>query len=259
MEGTMSVSRKSLWKSGGAHEKSTSRIDPEPAKIQAHHIMSERVVKIGPETSVKDIAKLFVKHKISAVPVMNGRDLVGIVSEGDLIRREEIGTATTLPSSHSGQTNADFDKSHGLFAKDVMSTDVATVSVTSTLSGIVELMQSKGFNRLPVMVEDTLLGGVKLAGIVSRSDIVRVLADRPMGAAEPTNADDDIIRFKVIDTLLAMPGTSVWLNDVEVKEGVVTLRGAAQDEWCVEPSRQAVSEIEHVKEIIDHRIILQPY
>lgn len=221
--------------------------------------MSTDIVAADPETSVKDLAKLLVKHKISAVPVMEGRNLVGIVSEGDLIQREEIGTATSLPGSHSERTNASINKSHGLCAKDVMSPNVMTISDTSLLAEIVEIMHSKGINRLPVMTADELLGGEKLAGIVSRSDIVRLLAKRPTGAEAPTQADDDIIRYKVIDTLLAIPGTSPWLTDVQVNEGIVTLSGTTQVEDSVGPSRQAVTEIEYVKKVIDQRVILQPY
>ncbi|MBS9716749.1 CBS domain-containing protein [Pseudohalocynthiibacter aestuariivivens] len=256
----MGVIRENQQNIGNIGEKERSRSGSERAQILARHIMSTHITTTSPETSVRDVAKLLCKKKISAVPVMKGHELVGIVSEGDLIQREEIGTATSLAGFPARLgINADYDKSHGLYAKDVMSSNVATVLDTSPLTEIVETMQNRGVKRIPVMAEDTLLGGDTLVGIVSRSDIVRALASRPEGAGEPIQADDDIIRFKVIDTLLSIPGTSPWLTDVEVKEGVVTLTGTAEDETSVEPSRQAVNEIEHVKQVKDRRIILQPY
>ncbi len=231
----------------------------EPAQVSAHHIMSPKLITANPESSVKEVAELLSKNKIGAVPIMEERNIVGIVSESDLIRREEIGTGTGLPGVSNEGTNADFKKSHGLYAKDVMSKNVITVTDTSTLAEIVDIMQDKDVSQLPVVAKDELLGDFKLVGMVSRSDIVQFLATRPKGASAPTQADDEIIHFNVIDTLLQIPGTSPWQTDVQVSKGLVTLSGLAEDEWSLEPSRQAIGKIKYVKKVVDRRIILQPY
>ena len=73
------------------------------------------------------------------------------------------------------------------------------------------------------------------------------------------DSDDDIIRFKVIDTLMSMPGTSPWLTIVDVLNGVVELSGSVEDETTLDPSRVAIEHIAHVVEVKDRRSIPQPY
>src|SRR6185312_3697543 len=122
------------------------------------------------------------------------------------------------------------------------------------LADIAEIMQTKHIKRVPVTRD------AKLVGIVSRSNIVQTLARRPYDTHdEPTDNDDDIIRFKVIDTLMGMPGTSPWLTIVDVLNGVVELSGSVEDETTLDPSRVAIEHIAHVVEVKDRRSIPQPY
>jgi CBS domain-containing protein len=216
--------------------------------------MTTDVVCVSPSKSVQEIATLMSKRHISAVPVIDNNKIIGLVSEGDLIQREELGTATSLSGQKTRGANADYAKSHGRYASDVMTRNVITVSEDTPLADIAEIMQTKHIKRVPVTRD------AKLVGIVSRSNIVQTLARRPHDAHdEPTDNDDDIIRFKVIDTLMGMPGTSPWLTIVKVSNGVVTLSGTVQDETTKEPSRVAIEHIAHVIAVEDHRGILQPY
>jgi CBS domain-containing protein len=226
---------------------------PQHANIRAKNIMTTDVVWVAPSKSVREVAELMSARKLSAVPVVDDGNVIGIVSEGDLIQRAELGTATNIPGQISTKSNVDYSKSHGTHASDVMSRNVVTVIENATLSEIAETMQTRHIKRLPVMRND------KLVGIVSRSDIVKTLAARPEGAGEPMNSDDDIIRFRVIQTLMEMPGTSPWLTSVAVSQGVVTLDGTTQDETVKEPSRIAVEQVPHVVEVRDGRGVLQPY
>jgi CBS domain-containing protein len=226
-------------------------VEPERAAIMAKNIMTGDVVAVAPHTSAQDIARLLSKHGFSAVPVVDDRKIVGIVTEDDLLRREELGTGP----KHCVVGSADpaCVKSHGLCARDVMTPDVVIVAEEAPLAELAELMESRRIKCVPVA------RGGTLAGIVCRADIVRALAARPEGSHGPLVCDDDIVRFKVIETLMGMPGAGGWLTDVSVSKGVVALSGAVQDENVREPSRRAIEKIPCVIAVDDHRSVLQPY
>lgn len=227
-----------------------------PVNIRARDILATEfikapVVSVNPNTTVREIALLLSHRKISAAPVVDGKKIVGIVSERDLLQRRELGTELTLMGQ--GEYDVDIAKARGMHVCDVMSGDVITVSQDASLAEIVEIMLTKKIRRVLVTRDG------ELAGVVSRSDIVRVLAARPEGAGEPMSDDDDIIRFKVIETLLSIPGASPWLGNVTVSNGVVELDGTVEDEAAREPSRIAVENISTVIDVKDHRSVMQPY
>jgi CBS domain-containing protein len=237
---------------------SSNKNASEPARIRARDVLSTSFVEapvifVAPEKSVRDIALLLAAKKISAVPVVEDGKIVGIVSEGDLIRRYELGVETNVAGQSTSEVNSDHAKSRGKHARDIMTRTVVTVSEDTSLAEIVETLLSKNIRRVLVM-RDT-----ELVGVVSRSDIVRVLAARPEDAREPMSGDDDIIRFKVIETLMSIPGTSPWLSAISVSNGVVELTGTVQDENAWEPSRIAIENIPNVVKVNDRRAILQPF
>ena len=230
----------------------------QPVKIRAKDVLAADfieapVIYVGPDETVREIALLLTNKKISAVPVVNDGKIIGIVSEGDLIQRQELGTETSAAGKKTSGANADYAKSHGIHARDVMSRNVVTVSEDTSLAEIVKSLQTKRIKRVLVMRE------AELVGIVSRSDIVRVLAARPEGAGEPMSSDDDIIRFRVIETLMSISGPSPWLGAIGVSNGVVELTGTVLDKDAQEPSRIAVENITSVVEVKDKRNILQPF
>jgi CBS domain-containing protein len=96
-----------------------------------------------------------------------------------------------------------------------------------------------------------------LVGIVSRADIVRALILRPDNSHGPMSNDDDIIRARVIEALIAIPGASAWLTEVDVDQGVVTLSGMVQDEAVLDSSRKVVADIPYVTAVKDHRAVPQ--
>lgn len=235
-----------------------TRVWSESAVIHASDIMTARVVTVTPEASIHDVAELLHERKLNSVPVLQGRALVGIVSAGDLICREELGTATEAlgPSARSNwgpSALPEAAKARGAHASDVMSEVVATVPESASLAEIVNAMLASHVRQVPVMRDS------KLVGIVSQSDIVRALAQRPPGSREPLGSDDDIIRYHVIETLVGIPGTSPWATTVTVSCGVVELNGMIEDELAKEPSRLAVEGIPHVARVEDYRAIINPW
>lgn len=213
------------------------------ADILARQIMTTDVIWVAPDQPVHEIAALMSRLHISAVPVLQSNRVVGIVSEGDLIQREELGTAAdNAPETQDGR-----------FAEDVMTRDVITVEPGTPLSDIASLMQTRHIKRLPVVDNQNLVG------IVSRADIIRVLAARPDDPHAPLSSDDDILRLAVMDALMSYPGASPWLSSVRVSDGIVELDGLVEDENALAPSRKAAASLPDIVELRDKRTVLQPY
>ncbi len=218
--------------------------DSDTAVIQAKYFMTPRVVTVRLDTTVRQIALLFKEKNIGAVPVVDrGRKILGMVSKGDLINRAELGI-----ESLTGKEGT----SKGMRAEDVMSRNVITVSEQTSFADVAEIMENKHIKHLPVVRK------AKLVGIVSRTDVVRMLTARPKGAHVALSSDDDVIRFRVIETLVDILGGGSPIT-VTVSSGVVELHGTVEDESKLAPSRAAVERISHVVKVMDHRVILQPY
>lgn len=222
--------------------------------MQAKDIMTEEVVTVGPEASVREIATLLLERHISAVPVVDENNAVlGIVSEGDLIHRSEIGTEARGRAwwlrlfDDSAELAERYSKSHGAIARDVMTRDVISVDETATLSEIAELLETKRIKRVPVT------RGGELAGIVSRANIVRALAASPESPLKAASASDEAIRRQIIDLLQSAPWGNVWNTSVFVNDGVVEFWGVVESEAEREASRIAAEGIAGVNEVSDRR------
>ncbi|MBI1733983.1 MAG: CBS domain-containing protein [Candidatus Rokubacteria bacterium] len=196
----------------------------------AKDVMTTRVVTVAPETLVEDIARLLLTHRISAVPVLDATgELVGIVSEGDLMRRADTGTARHAPWWRA--LTADFDdrareyaRTHGRHAADVMTRYVVTVTVDTPVAEIARVLEERHIKRVPVVN-----GAGRLIGIVSRADLLRALAlrdtERPIIVA-----DDQELRGRVLrafDRANVVPLPNV--NPV-VANGIVHLWGLVDTE-----------------------------
>lgn len=222
--------------------------------MQARDVMTSPVLTVKAETPVAEVAAFLLEHRISAAPVEdeNGR-MVGIVSEGDLMRRPETGTERH-PSwwlallSDARQDAREYLKSHGLHARDVMSRHVVTVDEEAPLEKIADLLEKHGIKRVPVM------RGEKVVGIVSRANLLRALVAQPRPS--PVAADDRAIRLAVQQALQSTGARTLYVN-VVVSEGVVHLWGLAQTEDEREAMRVAAEGVPGVKGV-QVRINLMP-
>ena len=228
--------------------------------MKAKNIMTTEVFTVRPDATVRQIAAILVEKGISAVPVVDHGKVVGVVSEGDLLHRQELGTEiyrtrfSWVSLVENEEAIAAFQaKEHGMQARDIMTRDVISISEDASLGEIADKLERNNIKRLFVTKN------AKLVGVISRANIVRALAARPEGSQEPTSHDDDEIRFKVIETLEAIKGTSPWLTSVIVSNGIVYLYGTVEDETARDPSRKEIEKIPYVVEVHDHRAILQPY
>lgn len=189
-------------------------------------IMIREVICVGPDEPVRDIALAMLTRRISGVPVVDAeRRVIGIVSEGDLIRRPELQTDQArggwLGLFLSDDERArDFVKTHGLKAREVMTQPAIGVAPDTPLAEVVRLMERNRVKRLPVVENG------KLAGLVTRTDLLRALVARP--AVSPAAASDQDLRER-IDSMLRHEdwATSAFVN-VQVEQGVAHLWGTVE-------------------------------
>ena len=217
--------------------------------MQAADIMTPDVICAGPETPLAELVHLMLDNRISAVPIVANGQLVGIVSEGDLLRRAETGTEPR-PSrwlelmTSSNRLAADYTRTHGIRASEVMTRDVVTVIDTTSMADIAQLLAAKRIKRVPVMRGD------KLVGIVSRSNLLQAVASLAREIPDPT-ADDDHIRNRIIDALEKNTWCPFGLS-VTVRDGIVHLSGVITDARSRQAAVVAAENVTGVKTVHDH-------
>ena len=217
--------------------------------MKAKDVMTTSVVTVRPDATVTDIAKTLLERRISAVPVLDERDrLVGIVSEGDLIRRAEFGTAR--PSSWwlafftLGEGDARrFVKTHGRHARDVMTKNVATVDEETSLQRIADILESRRIKRLPVLRDH------KLVGIVSRADLLRGFATVTIASAP--SPDDLSLREAVEAAIRKHAGLESQFVGVTVQDGVADLWGGVLTQEAKDAARVAAENVPGVRSVRD--------
>jgi CBS domain-containing protein len=220
--------------------------------MQASEIMTPDVVTVHPDTPLKDVVQLMLTHRISGLPVVENGVVVGMVSEGDLLHRPETGTERRqrhwLQIFGSGEgAAAEYVRTHGMTAGEVMTTDVVSVAETTPLEDIATLLESHGIKRVPVLREG------KLTGIVTRADLLRSLACR-IGA--PTQQSDSDIRAALLTELKAHPSWAPLPGEIGVlvQDGKVHywgyVRSAAQRKAMI----VAAERIAGVRNVEDHML-----
>jgi CBS domain-containing protein len=219
--------------------------------MQAKDVMSTAVLSVLANATVFEAAELLISGRVSAMPVVSEQDeLVGIVSEADLMRRVEIGTAPRhgwlhrLLSDDSAKAR-DYIHAHSQHVSDVMTRDVVTLAADATLSEVAEKMQAHNIKRLPV-VEDG-----RLIGIVSRADLLRALMSRePQGSVEQRT--DGQLRRDVIQAISRQAWASAWPTNVVVSSGVVHLWGFVQSDIARRAYRVAAENVPGVRKVRNH-------
>ena len=221
-------------------------------------VMTRRVISVPPDATVKEAAKLMLERSISGLMVVNAKgELVGVVTEADLLRRDELGTQRHRPwwlrlILSPGRQAADFTRTHGRRVHDVMTADVVTVNAGATLADAVETMERHRIKRLPV-TEDG-----RINGIISRADLLRALAVAERLEA-PLTIDDQSIRTSILDALDKQSFAPRTALNVMVADRVVDLWGTITNE----NERRAICVLAEntpgVRRVNDHMVFIEPY
>ncbi|HET8997751.1 MAG TPA: CBS domain-containing protein [Acetobacteraceae bacterium] len=221
-------------------------------------VMTRNVISVPPDATVEDAAKLMLQRRISGLFVVDAQgQLAGVVTEGDLLRRDELGTQRHRPwwlrlLVSPGRQAADFTRTHGRRVRDVMTQDAITVASGAPLEDVVELMEQHRIKRLPVTQDG------KVTGVVSRADLLRALV--VASRKEPPVGDDDrSVRERILNALDAESWAPTTSLNVTVLEGVVDLWGTITNDQ----ERRAICVIAEntpgVKRVKDHLVFIEPY
>lgn len=208
----------------------------------AQEAMSKDVVTVGPGTRVSEIAALLVEHRISAVPVVSkdGR-IVGIVSQTDLGHRSETETEKKRKwwldiFSDADALAREYTKSHGLRAEDVMTRHIISVNSSSSLSEVADTLDRHRIRQVPV------LDGGRLVGMISRTDLVRKLAEAVV-AAPSERPPNGLLQKAIWDRIKAESWLSTSLVNLTVKDGNVELYGAVASDAQRQALRALVESV----------------
>lgn len=217
--------------------------------MRARDIMTTNVATLAPGASVAEAARLLIQRHISGAPVVdeNGA-LVGIVTEGDFLRRPEV-VGDARPSwwlqllRTETEQARDYMQQHSRRVEDVMTRDVVTVGEDAEIAEIARLLESRRIKRTPVVRDG------RIVGIVSRADLLRALAAQGPHAAQAPAPSDAELRQRVLDALNREAwGAAATLN-VTVSDGRVTLWGIVNSPEARKAARVAVENLPGVREV----------
>ena len=222
--------------------------------MKAADVMVSNVITVGINASIGEVAAVLLNNHISGAPVVNEKgELVGIVSEGDLIRRPEIGTAKRHSwwlelISNKWASATEYIKSHSRKVADVMTREVITANPDTSLGDIAAMLERNRIKRVPIVE------GNKLVGIVTRANILQALASATKKLPSLTTSDDSELRKEVVSRLAAEPWRPMMLT-VTVQDGTVDLWGLVHSVEQKKAARLAAELTPGVRAVVDNIIV----
>jgi CBS domain-containing protein len=223
--------------------------------MKAHDVMTWGVISVEPEASVTRAVRLMLQHKISGLPVVDAKgSLVGMVTEGDFLRRGELGTQRHRPRwleflLGPGKLADEYVHASGQKVEEIMTPEPQTITPETPLDEVVSLMERHRIKRLPVVQDG------KVVGVVSRANLLHALASVSREVKAPAG-DDATIRERII----AECGKQPWAPhiNVVVRDGVVGLWGVITDERERQAFIVAAENVPGVKAVHDHLAWIEP-
>jgi CBS domain-containing protein len=223
--------------------------------MKARDVMTLGAIAVAPDESVARAVQLMLQNKISGLPVVNDQgQLMGIVTEGDFLRRGELGTQRQRPRwleflLGPGRLASEYVQTSGQKVRQVMTSEAKTITPETPLEDVVGLMERHRVKRLPV-VEDG-----KLVGIVSRADLLHALGSVAR-ELKPVAGDDATIR----EQIMAECAKHRWAPhiNVVVRDGVVSLWGVITDDRKRDAFIVAAENVPGVKGVHDHLAWIEP-
>jgi len=223
--------------------------------MQVRDVMTRNVISVKADESILSAARLMLQNRISGLPVLDASGgLVGIVTEGDFLRRGELGTTKRRPRwveflLGPGKLAEEYVHQSGRKVFDVMTRDPRTVSEDDTLETVVAQMERHRVKRLPVVRQG------KLVGIISRANLLHALASLAR-EAPASSGGDAAIRDRILEAL-AKQHWALAVN-VVVKNGIAELWGTIMDERERQACIVAVENVTGVKQVHDHLVWVEP-
>lgn len=224
--------------------------------MKASDVMTRNVLTVGRDTSVAQAIRTMLDNNISGLPVLDNGNVVGILTEGDLLRRSETGTERHRPRwleilMGPGRMAGEYVRTHGRRVEEIMTADVISVAGETPLDEVVGLMERRRIKRVPVIEGDVLVG------VVSRLDLLRALL-RTIEAQHSEQRGDDDIR----EQILAELANAAWVPrdglSISVKDGVVDLNGVILEEKEREALRVVAENVAGVRAVEDHLVWVEP-
>jgi CBS domain-containing protein len=225
--------------------------------MKASDVMSRTIVSIGRAATVLEAIRLMLDRQISGLPVLDeAGKVVGMLTEGDLLRRTETGTERHRPRwleilMGPGRMAGEYVRTHGRRVDEVMTRDLISVSEDTPLDEVVELMEKRRIKRVPVFSGDALVG------ILSRADLLRALA-RSLEESPPAAHDDEAI----LQSIQAELAQAAWVPrdglGITVSEGIVQLDGVILDEKERAALRVLAENTPGVKAVEDRLVWIEP-
>lgn len=225
--------------------------------MNASDVMTRKVVTVEARTSIAAAIGLMLDNHVSGLPVVNDAGkVIGILTEGDLLRRGETGTERQRPRwleilMGPGRLASEYVRTHGRKVEDIMTRDLVSVAEDTPLDEVVQLMERHRIKRVPVLDGDALIG------IISRADLLRALARALEGGSAQTAGDDEIRQ-----RILAELANAAWVPRdglaITVMNGIVDLNGVILDEKEREALRVAAENVPGVTAVEDHLVWVEP-
>lgn len=223
--------------------------------MRVSDVMTRNVISIRPDDTILNAARIMLQNHISGLPVVDSTgSLVGMVTEGDFLRRSELGTERRRPKwiefvLGPGRLASDFTHASGRKVEEVMTQEPVIIDEDVALAGAVEMMERNRIKRLPVLRDG------KIVGIVSRANLVRAIVSLAQDSKAPTGGDA-AIRDQILAALVAHP----WAPriDVIVKDGVAELWGTITDDRCRKACVVVAENVGGVRQVHDHIVFVEP-
>jgi CBS domain-containing protein len=225
--------------------------------MHAEDVMTRNVISVDPDATVLEAARLMLQHRISGLPVIDkAGKLVGVLSEGDFLRRRE--TQTERHRSRwleflmgPGRMAAEYTHSHASKVSEAMTTEVHSVTDITPLEDIVDLMEHHRIKRVPVLC------GSEVVGIITRSNLMRAMVSQARKTL-PGVTDDATIREQMLMEMKRQQWAPLAMTDVVVRDGVVELSGVIVDERQRAALTVAAENIPGVKAVRDNLVWVEP-
>jgi CBS domain-containing protein len=225
--------------------------------MNASDSMTRNVVTVRRGVSIAEAIRLMLGNRVSGLPVLDDEDkVVGILTEGDLLRRSETETERHRPRwleflMGPGRIAGEYVGTHGRKVEEIMTSDLVSVTEDTPLDEIVQLMERRRIKQVPVLAGELLLG------IVSRTDLLRALARALDEQSTAVYGDEEIL-----GRIHAELAKAAWVPRdglaITVTNGVVDLSGVILEEKEREALRVVAENSPGVKAVEDHLVWIEP-